>query len=255
MYNAGFCRERLCLMCNGRKAIKTFYNVSRVYDAAQTDDPDIEAIFLSLTHGRCDGAALPRVLDKMFSAWRKLTNHRRFVRAGFAGYFRALEVRVNPEKVGEEYHPHFHAIFLVDKRYFFEPSRYLQTHEIAALWKTSLGRAEDEHAIVDVRAVRGGGEKKYKAVAEVAKYTLKDSDYLFENDAELTAEVVEVLHAALRGRRLFAFGGLMKQIAKRLKLTDAETADLTDRDQMREEIADQLITYAWDYSAREYYKR
>jgi len=251
---AHFCRERLCVMCNWRKSIKTFYQVSRVYDVAQEENPNVQSIFLTLTVRNCVGSELKGTIDKMFAAWHKLFQHSRIKKAGYSGWFRALEVTYN--KKTDTYHPHFHAIILVDKQYFFEPKRYLHTEEISKLWGTSLGT--DYNPTCDVRAVRGGGEKKYKAVAEVAKYTTKDSEYIFDNE-EKTVEVVGVLQEALYRRRLYAFGGVMKIIAKRLGAENPEDGDLVNIDEekavMREEIAEALTVYEWDFGLKDYFRR
>ncbi|MGR5965153.1 protein rep [Bacillus cereus] len=85
------------------------------------------------------------------------------------------------------------------------------------------------------------------AVAEMAKYSVKSSDYLIYNeyekkgskyipvvesgiDEETTDEVVQTLDEALARRRLIAFGGLMKEVWERLriegKMVDAESEEV-----------------------------
>ena len=51
----------------------------------------------------------------------------------------------------------------------------------------------------------------------MSKYTVKLGDYLFKGDNDLTDKIVGTLESALRGRRLFAFGGLLKEIYKQLE--------------------------------------
>jgi plasmid rolling circle replication initiator protein Rep len=251
--SANFCRERLCMMCNWRKSIKTYYNVSKVYDAAQLEYPNAQAIFVTLTVRNVDGSGLKDTISNMFIAWDKLLKHRRICTAKFLGWFRALEVTYNRDK--NEYHPHFHAIILVDKSYFTDDRAYLDTPRLVQLWRIALGA--DYDPICDVRAVFTEGDKKYKAVAEVAKYTLKDTDYIF-TDEEKTAEVVGTLSNALKGRRLFAFGGVLKKIAKILNKETPDGGDLVRIDEeavMREEIADALLYYDWDFGIRDYFRR
>jgi plasmid rolling circle replication initiator protein Rep len=249
---ANFCRERLCTMCNWRRSIKTFYQLSQIMDVAQEENPNAEAIFLTLTRKNCSGAELPAALDGLFAAWQRLSNFRRF-RENVLGYFRALEVTYNQSE--NTYHPHFHVILLVDKSYFFTPKKYLHTADWVHIWRTAL--KADYDPICDIRAVKTHKEKKYKAVAEVAKYAVKDADYLFR-DEELTTRVVGELGAALKGRRLFAFGGIIKQIAKRLKMDKLDEGDLihiTENAEMREDIADAIILYSWDFGLKDYFRR
>jgi plasmid rolling circle replication initiator protein Rep len=240
-------------MCSWRKSIKTFYQVSQVYDVAQEENPEAKAIFLTLTVRNCKANELSKVIKGLFLAWQNFAKNRRILKAGFLGWFRALEVTYNRKQ--DTYHPHFHVIMLADKTYFTDETKYLHTRDIVKIWRASLG--VDYDPVCDIRVVREKGEKKYKAVAEVAKYTVKDADYIFK-DEQKTVEVVHALSSSLRGRRLFAFGGAMRKIAKRLKMDkpgEGDLVNINDEAEMREEIADALILYNWDFGLREYYKR
>jgi len=248
---AQFCRERLCVMCSWRKSIKMFYQLSRVMDAVQDESPDMKPIFLTLTVRNCKGEDLSGVLDMMFKGWKAIIDHRR-VRGISKGWFRALEVTYNRET--DTYHPHFHALIMVEKSYF-SSSKFLHTVDWVHIWGNSCKL--DYDPICDIRAVRTDAPKKYKHVAEVAKYTVKDTDYIFQDEAE-TIKVVEVLGQALKGRRLFAFGGVLKNIAKQLKAEDLGSGDLiniSEDAEMREEIADVLILYKWDFGLSDYIRQ
>ena len=250
---AQFCRERLCVMCNWRLSMKTFYQLSQVLDAAQEENPDYVPIFLTLTVRNCSGDNLPSLLDNMFDGWRKMIRHRR-VRGAIKGWFRALEVTYNRET--DTYHPHFHALMMVDKRkYFFDRSQYMQTEDWVRIWRTSC--ILDYDPICDIRAVRNADPKRNrKHIAEVAKYTVKDADYIHK-DEDTTVRVVDVLGKALYRRRLFAYGGELKAIAKRLK-ADQEPDNLVNIDEdttIREDIAEALIHYQWDFGLADYFRR
>jgi len=248
---ANFCRERLCVLCNWRKSIKMFYELSRIYDIAHKENPVARAIFITLTIKNCSGEDLSATLDRMYKAWNKMLAHSRIKAAGFLGWFRALEVTHNWQR--NDYHPHFHAIVMVDKSYF-KSDAYLEAAELVKIWKVSLG--VDYDPICDMRKVYSKGEQKHKAVAEVAKYTLKDSDYLFKGDDKKTALVVGVLSPALRGRRLYAYGGVLREIAKRLKVAKyKDLVKIDDNSQISEEIASLLLIYKWDFGLRNYFCR
>lgn len=252
LISAGFCRERLCVMCAWRKSIRVFYHLSNVLDVAQDERPDLETIFLTLTVKNAPGGHLPALVDNMVKGWARLSEHRRW-RQSVVGYFRAMEITYNEKD--NTYHPHFHAILLVDKPYFFDPKRYLHTTDWVQLWRTSARL--DYDPVVDVRAVKTNKGRKRAAVAEVAKYTVKESD-IIHADRERTVRVVEALGAALAGRRLYAFGGLMKVIARRMKVDKPDEGDLvniTGEDTMREDVAQALVAYAWDFGARDYFRR
>jgi hypothetical protein len=109
---------------------------------------------------------------------------------------------------------------------------------------------------------RKDGQTVEAAVAETAKYSVKDSDYLLDDESK-TDEVVETLAVVLKGRRLIGFGGLFMKIKRELKLTDIESdkADLVGAEACKKEscsvcgstLIEQL--YEWNLNARNYLGR
>ena len=246
LHDANFCRERLCPMCAWRRSKKVFYQVSHVMDKIQAENSSLVPIFLTLTLQNCSGKELSLTLDTIFSGWYHLTNHRKFKRI-VQGWFRALEITYNQK--GDTFHPHVHAILLVDKSYF-KSKDYMETTEWVKMWRTALKL--DYDPICDVRKVRGN---RSKAVAEIAKYTLKDTEYI-SDDNELTDKLVRILGDAMKGRRLFAFGGLMKKAAKELgiKSTDVGEGDLinVDGQELRQDVDYILRVYRWSMGLANY---
>jgi len=164
------------------------------------------------------------------------------------GWFRALEVTYNEDT----FHPHIHAILLVDKGYF-KGKDYMHTTDWVQLWRMSVGL--DYDPICDIRKVKAN-KGKHKAVAEVAKYTLKDSEYLTRDNNELTDRLVSVLGDSLRSRRLYAFGGELKKIAKEINAERPDEGDLIhiDDESIREDIAMVMEVYQWNFGLGNYYK-
>jgi plasmid rolling circle replication initiator protein Rep len=248
--SANFCRERLCPMCAWRKSLKVFYQVGRVMDEVEKRHENLVPIFLTLTVRNCKGEELGETIDQMFKGWKDFAEQRAF-RERVHGWFRALEVTYNAET--DTYHPHFHAVLLVDKQYF-KSKKYLETSGWVRMWRVACKL--DYDPICDVRRVRRG-KHKHKAVAEVAKYTLKDSEYLHDADCELTDRLVGTLGDALRNRRLFAFGGVMKKIAKELGADRLDEGSLVNIDDaaIRDDVASMLVTYHWDFGLIDYLRR
>lgn len=235
-------------MCQWRKSLKVFHQVSKVMDRAQQEEPKLVPLFLTLTLRNCTGAELSENLDIVFKGWKNVVDHRKF-RKTVQGWFRALEVTYNKDE--DTFHPHIHAIILVDKSYFKKDNKdYMQTTDWVHMWRTALKL--DYDPVCDIRKVKNG-KGKHKAVAEVAKYTLKDSDFIFD-DTKLTDKLVEVLSNSLRGRRLFAFGGLLKQIAKQIGIEELAEGDLVhiDEEQIREDVATVLEVYRWSFGLANY---
>lgn len=250
---AQFCRERLCPMCQWRKSLKMFHQVSKVMDLTQERQPELVPIFLTLTLKNCTGKELSGTLDGMFHGWKSVNEHRK-TRRIVKGWFRALEVTYNQQD--DMFHPHIHAILLVDKSYFKKDNKdYMHTTDWVKMWRTALKLDYDPYC--DIRKVKKGKNgQKHKAVAEVAKYTLKESHFLFDDDEKLTDKLVEILSSALRNRRLFAFGGILKKISKELKVDQMDPDDLVNvgEETMREDVATVLEIYRWNFGFANYEK-
>ena len=248
LYSADFCRERLCPMCQWRKSMKVFHQVSKVMDRAEQENKDIVPLFLTLTLKNCSGHDLSSTLDTVFKGWKNVIDHRK-IRKIVKGWFRALEVTYN--KDSDTFHPHIHAVLVVDKSYF-KGKDYMETTEWVQMWRTALKL--DYDPICDIRKIKNG-KGKHKAVAEVAKYTLKDTDFVHD-DNELTDKLIEILSTSLKGRRLFAFGGLLKQIAKQIGIEELAEGDLVhiDEEKVREDVATVLEVYRWNFGFANYIK-
>lgn len=248
LYSADFCRERLCPMCQWRKSMKVFHQVSKVMDRAEQENKDIVPLFLTLTLKNCSGDDLKTTLDIVFKGWNLLWKQRKMERIA-KGWFRALEVTYNKES--DTFHPHIHAVLVVDKGYF-KGKDYMETVDWVQTWKKVLKL--DYDPICDIRKIKNG-KGKHKAVAEVAKYTLKDTDFVHD-DNELTDKLIEVLSTSLTGRRLFAFGGLLKQIAKQIGIEELAEGDLVhiDEEKVREDVATVLEVYRWNFGLANYVK-
>lgn len=252
LHHANFCRERLCPMCAMQRTKQIFAQVSQVMNAVQEERPELVPVFLTLTVRNCKGGELGETLDTIFQGWRRLMNNKRMQRL-IPGWFRALEVTYNDE--ADTYHPHIHAIMLMPPSYFTTPKDYMTTEKWVAAWRKALRL--DYDPICDIRSIDvAAADQRAGAVAEVAKYTVKDADYI-KTDTHLTDKLVETFNAAIRGRRLYAFGGLMKEIAKRLKLKDADDfqpGEVTDEKGvvLRKDIDYILLLYRWNIGLSRY---
>jgi len=274
-----FCKVRLCPMCSWRRSLKVFGQVSKVMDY-MTEKTDYKYIFLTLTAKNVAGVVLKNELDKYFEAFNKLAQRKEF-KALAKGFFRVLEITRN--WTNDTYHPHFHVIIAVDKNYFKDTRCYLSQKRWAQLWQSCMGL--DYEPIVDIRKVKplsqdDSGEpfsmRYQKAVAEVAKYTVKSGDVVFElpekerekwgdeavNHFEKeyetkTDETVIALDDALRNRRLVAFGGELKTAHKKLSLDDTVDGDLVNTDNegiTRSDLQGILVFYRWVVGLTDYFR-
>lgn len=276
LHQAYFCQLRLCPVCNWRRSLKIFSQVSKIIQAIE-QDREHAYIFLTLTQKNVSGEELDQELDKMMKAWNRFLGYKK-VKDVVKGSYRGLEITYDKEskitkrmyqekkdyykklglKVGNKnpnfdmYHPHFHVLIVVRKGYF--TSKEYLSHEVwRELWAKAMRL--DYLPQVNVKRVKGNTAE---AVAEVAKYSAKDSDYVIEKDLDLSMNVVETLDYALQRRRLVSFSGIMKEWHKKLNLDDVEDGDLIhieiDKDSELENEQIKIETYAWNVGFMNYIK-
>ncbi|HAP3870546.1 TPA: protein rep [Enterococcus faecalis] len=107
---------------------------------------------------------------------------------------------------------------------------------------------------------RSGGKflDKYKsdiqsAIDETAKYPVKDTDFMTD-DEEKNLKRLSDLEEGLHRKRLISYGGLLKEIHKKLNLDDTEEGDLihTDDDEKADEDGFSIIAM-WNWERKNYF--
>lgn len=220
--HANFCKVRLCPMCQWRRAAKVQTQMLQVFDLLRPQK--YRYLLLTLTIPNPDGEHLKDKVDEMHKAWDKLTK-RREVKRVLQGFYRSLEVTHNVDK--NTYHPHFHAILVVNRNYFTK--NYITRDSWLEMWQQSMN--DSSITQVDIRPLKTDTEASLmKSLQETCKYICKPAGLLDPGDMDLTAEVVGYVHKALEKRRLIAFGGVFKDARKTLGCTSVEgaNADLSD---------------------------
>lgn len=252
------CQLRLCPMCNWRRSLKIYGQTSKVMNKA-LESRDYRFLFLTLTCKNVEGEDLSKTIDKLFHAFKKLTE-RKVVKQAVKGWFRALEVTHNLDEESKDYntyHPHFHVVLMVNKSYFNDSNYYISHEEWTSIWKSCL--KVDYNPIVHITAFKTGTKKQTaKSVSEAAKYTVKDEDYLIQEDKELSKETVFILDGALANRRLVAFGGELRKIHKELNFDDVIDGNLVNTqnedEEFREDVKYHIEVYNWNIGYRQYVK-
>lgn len=235
LHDARFCRVRLCPICQWRRSLKTFAQMSQVLDVASADG--YQFIFLTLTVRNCDGSELSSELSHLLLSFNRLMKYKDVLTA-VKGYYRGCEVTHNT--LSDEYHPHLHVILAVRSGYF-SGKTYLSQARWAELWQRALQVSYTP--IVDVRKCKGGS----KAIAEACKYAVKPSDVINFDDWDMTVETLRTLDKALENRRFIGLGGVLKDIHKKLHLDDMEDGDLVHVDgQETEQPTEEEIVFFWN---------
>lgn len=267
---AYFCSDRLCPICQWRKARKTTNQLTLIMKHLL----EYRFIFLTLTiqNVRCDELQ-PAVDNILGKAWHNLINNRRFKNA-YCGFFRSFEITHDVEPVitksmfikkrrfyerhrlrvndinptFDTYHPHIHAIVAVTPDYFEKrnPS-YLGKKEVRNLWRNALHIAYnpyvDFRVLLDRKKENDGISSSY-AILNIAKYITKSADYLIRGEdktinEDFTDEAVSVISAGIAKRRLISYGGIFRKVHKSLNLDTVDDGDLLFTDaETKESLAD-----------------
>jgi plasmid rolling circle replication initiator protein Rep len=174
----------------------------------------------------CSNADVKSNLTQMLKAWDKFLKRRPIKRA-VKGYCRSLEVTYNKKE--NTYHPHIHALLVVDSNYFTGKD-YLSHDYLKQTWRECLDVSYDP--IVDIRKVKRKNNTTSitaGATVETLKYSLKILP------PDITTETVICLDEALRNRRLLSFGGVVAEVRTLLRMEDIEDSTLTDGDDTHNE--------------------
>lgn len=258
---ANFCNQRFCPTCTARLAKKNARQLGKVLTVAQERTPGLRFVFLTLTLRNCDASALPSTVVRLLEGWKRLMRSTTIKRA-VLGSFRALEVTRNHDT--GMYHPHLHAILAVPASYFDAGSPlYISHDDLMRAWGRAL--RVDYMPAVRISALYSKGEERDRrrgetdtaaAVAEAAKYSVKDSDICAGGDD--AADVYRAMLDALHGKRLTAFAGYLRAIARELKAEDLESADTIDADEDHDTTEAERMAYsiyerwAWGLGVRDY---
>ena len=275
LMQGNFCRNRMCPMCMWRRSLKIYNQIRTVIDHIESKEKH-RYISLTLTVKNCSGDDLKETVGHLLKSFKRMTDYKAFKKLS-RGWFRSLEV--NYSWTRKDYHPHIHAIIAVPMNYFESRVMYLSKDKWLALWQRSarldylpdigISAVFDKNTVVKgesdkerkarIKSEAEDGSINYaKAIAELAKYTVKDNDILGIKNREEAAQVLKTLDEALYKRRLAAFGDQFKKVHKLLNLKDpeSETADLadTDGDEKTDEKFGETKYFMWYTSCRNFYR-
>ena len=242
---ANFCRIRLCPMCQWRRSLKIYGQMSRICD--NIDWTRYAAVHLTLTVRNCAPQEITETLDRITEGWHRLIKYKD-VAAAVKGSYRAYEITVNNDTTSASWgtlHPHIHALLLVNKSYFTSRT-YISHERWVDLWARACGLDYRPDCKVYKVYVRNG-ETINDALRELTKYTTKSKD-ITTTGAD-PVELLQVLDEALKGRRLVGLSGVFRDLHKRLNLTEMESdADLVHVGEEAAELSagqSEEIYYIW----------
>lgn len=263
LIEAYFCKARLCVMCQWRKSLVIRKQIIDLVHWHQEKYSTDVPILLTLTIVNEKGEILNKSIDQMTAAWRKLMGLK-VVKGAVRSWFRSLELTYNEDR--NDYHPHFHALLMVPRNYFYKnKGLYIPHEKWLKLWRQCM--RDDRITQVNVKKMkkRKGGTLE-GLVGEVAKYATKPSSYIFKNEEGTDyapPEVIENLHYALKGRRMVGYGGFFSKLRKEKKMVEVENANLAqiDEEGVHKECSCRICESTllkelsgWHFGAKQYLK-
>lgn len=245
LYQAYFCKNKLCPMCNWRRSMKYAYQTSRIVDEAIKQEPKGRFLFLTLTVKNVEGEALNSTISQLTKSFDRLFKRAK-VQRNLLGYLRSVEVTHNESD--KTYHPHIHVLMMVKPNYFSgRGNNYITQKEWGDMWSQSLKVSYTP--MVDIRTVKETGKGLRGAVLETAKYPTKPIKLDVDNK-----QVVDDLYNGLYRKRQLGYGGIFKEIKKRLALDDAENGDLVHMSDDKENISKGTeIVAIWNANKQNYF--
>lgn len=267
LYQAYFCKNKLCPMCNWRRSMKYSWQAKKIIDKALEMYPTGRFLFLTLTIKNVSASALSEAIKEMNKSFDRLFRRAK-VKKNMLGFIRALEVTYNDKR--NDYHPHIHVLFMVKSTYFRDSENYISQEEWTKYWEESANL--DYTPMVNIKAVKEKVARDdlhndfsedgiLKAVLETAKYPVKpfeveydkNGDKLERSEEKLTQITGELLEGLYKKRQL-GFGGIFKEIRQEMKLDDIEYGDLVNTsDEKTDASAGEVIVAYWNYSRGNYF--
>ena len=263
LYQAWFCRDRLCNMCNWCRSMKFAVQVSELLKTMQDRGIKAKPIFATFTLRNVPGDEISKAISHFSLSFQRIMKYKR-CKAYCIGTIRTTEITYSAD--ADTWHVHIHCLIWMTPGYFRHG--YITQKEWRALWAKAA--RIDYDPWVDVKTVKPRKPTEndptgmYKAVLEVCKYPIKPDAYTALTDPpegetpeakEDRLRRIRQLRDGLAHKRLISFSGVLKQLRAELQLDDPEDGDLiqTGEDQEDQSPVVDVVVAQWDRTRRNYY--
>lgn len=214
--------------------------------------PTVRWLFLTLTVKNVyDGEELAQSLSDMAKGFNRMMKYKK-VAKNLVGFMRATEVTINP--VDNSYNQHMHVLLAVEPTYFKNTENYINQKQWIKFWRKAMKLDYDPSVKISIVQPKNKHKSDIEsAIAETAKYPVKDTDFMTD-DEQKNLKRLSDLEEGLYRKRLISYGGLLKEIHKKLNLDDVENGDLihTDDDEKADEDGYSIIAM-WNWERKNYF--
>lgn len=234
LIGGNFCRNRICPMCQFRRAEKLFSQAIQIVEKMEQDGFRFLHLVLTVPNPQ-DERELVETIKNLYKSFGKFWKYKE-VKKAYKGAIRCLEISYNYERC--EFHPHLHCLIAVKKSYFTDSKVYLKYDRIMELWAKAC-KSERLYQ-VSVRAVKEGD---YRGVAEVCKYSVKPLDFDDTQEQWQNERIILNLGWRLKGTRLLQKYGVLKDEWRQMFGADETEDDDTEFD--TKQMFDYTFSYEW----------
>lgn len=259
LVSAWFCKDRLCPVCNWRRALTYHVQLIRLMDVVVARTPG-SPIFVTLTTRNVPADGIGAEITHLSQSVYRLSKYKAVAQYMLGG-MRAIEITYNADR--DDYHIHVHWLVWMSPGYF-RGQGYISQARWTELWRKAARLTYKP--IVDVRRVRprrteDGEMSMIAAICETAKYPIKPDAFraILETAEDETpdqrrhrAEQVRALETGMKGKRLITFSGVLKEIRAELAMIDPEDADMIGEGDGGVLMDEPSVWAAYDYNARKY---
>ncbi|MDA2113618.1 protein rep [Bacillus cereus] len=249
LYDARWCNWRFCPQCAHRLSLNRAFVLKVIM--TKLVEQGYRFLFLTFTIPNVEGEDLRDALTELSDGWKRLSERKKY-KHWIVGGVRKTEVTYNKKR--NDYHPHLHILVCVKADYFKHKTLNENGKRIRiypniidkAEWRNDWQRAvrNPRAEQIDVQAVSNTPKKLGKSVAELAKYSAKDSDMSTSRD------VFKWFYLGMKGKRLFAPFGVMRE---NWNLFKEDPTNFKDYYEPREAVEWYYkSTFCWDFQAQDY---
>jgi plasmid rolling circle replication initiator protein Rep len=198
VYNAWFCENNLCAICQQRKAMKTNIQAKKVVELTEKRLTDKHKyMFMTLTLKNVSENSVRKAIKHINRSIIKMFRYKAF--NGTLGRIKTVEVTYNKQR--DDYHVHAH-LLLVVKPALVNSHRRLNNKLLSQLWQRAT--KSDYEPVVKVSTL------KDTDVSTILNYITKPMNYLQfinGNDINDKSKVIDTIYSALRYQRKITFSG------------------------------------------------
>lgn len=205
--DANFCDNKFCPICSRNSSLKVALTVEQILEIVGNR---YQPIFVTFTINNPKISRLKSSLKLIYQAFSRMIKTKRW-KGSIVGFFRAIEYLGDDTPEGE-CHPHIHSILLVENDYFYKSSgKFIPTSEFVQMWRKALRVNYDPivwvESVYDKMKEHNNLSANLASALEVAKYCTTFADL-----QKLSDEDFGYLYRATKGARLYAFGGVFKEL-------------------------------------------